>query len=145
MGQKPRIPSPPPPKGILLPDSAGSPPSTNRDTLKPTFSFKYFQIDHKEHSIRGRQHKEYVHYFEHMASICTKTWGEIKAAPKVFHYHELKPSNSNFTGFKDPQLQDVAAYQFKVSNGGRAVGFYERNNVFNVVFIAPDHDLYGGN
>lgn len=144
MAKKVKYQSIPSPKGSssgYIPKSATE-LTVNRDSLRPLFCFMHFQVKHKDHTIKKRRHEEYVDYFEHLARMSSQTWFQIKLANKAFHYHELHPANSRFKGFENSSLNEFTAYQFKVSETGRAVGYFDAKNIFHIVFISPDHDLY---
>ncbi len=111
-------------------------------TLK--FSFRFldftdplFQIDHCE-SGWFKQLLERKKNYCTMHPIKIKMGGDSTRCHPIDWSETKKPSGFNIKGFSE----DVEAHQLTISQShGRIVGFFTED-VFNVVWLDPDHNLY---
>lgn len=109
--------------------------------LYPKFSFvryiennEYFSEEH----ANEERHSLY-NFFKCIREFSKLTWGEIKQNPKIFHCHAVTKNISILAEY-DP----VDLTQFKIPGlkEGRFVGFFDEENVFNILLYDSQHNIY---
>lgn len=128
--------------------------TVNKFTLKdpgfysrhPEFSFKYYDHAHKEYSVICiGSHKDFHTMFERLKSMSQFKWKQIRAWTDTYHFHPVEWKESSEPGGfnKLPSnLRDFPAWQFKLYRECRAVGFFNPDNIFEVVWIDSKHKVY---
>lgn len=114
------------------------------ENLFPVFSFRnYKESDFfKENDIKNK--KEFFSFFSKMQSFSSLKWKDIKTN-KQFHFHEIdydKHINS-----KLKIAEEISLVQFKLigDKESRVIGFFDNDNVFNIVAYDYLHKIYPRN
>lgn len=112
-----------------------------------SFSFKYFKEDNDKFSVQGRDAVYLQPLLVRLRDLSTLTVQElINNRSKSLRCHKIKWSDTTEpNGFGIPnedKLVDIP-YQFQISANehGRVHGFFIEN-VFYIVWLDPDHNLY---
>jgi len=125
---------------------------------KFSFSFKYFrQIEN--FGLSSADQVWFISLLTRLSEICGLTVDEFRnlADPKnTFRYHPIDWSKKNCPielwqlDWLDKHYREdnpnYVMYQFAISKGeGRVVGFFDENNVFNIVLLDREHNLQPSN
>lgn len=119
-------------KNIIKPVNSGY------HDLNPTFSFKNFIESDKyfseEHSNEKRN--SLYNFFKSLEAFSSYTWGYMKQHPEIFHFHPFENELNVLNEYKDAALD-----QFKVPGlkHGRFIGFFDNNNIFNILLYDSQH------
>jgi hypothetical protein len=73
-------------------------------------------------------------------------WSEVKKNRAHFHAHEVTwCSTKEQKGFTHlpQQMREAPAFQFKAFDICRLFGFFDAENIFQVVWIDRGHQIYG--
>jgi hypothetical protein len=115
--------------------------------LHPYFSFRYFHKDHDKFNLKKfKNAKEFIWFFERLQKMSADTWEEIFTEKRdYYHAHEVDWEGTDIKkGFchlpKD--IQESPAYQFKVFEACRVLGFFNHDNVFKIIWIDREHQAY---
>lgn len=109
----------------------------------PEFSFKYYESDHKKYSFRCiTVLDDFYEMFERLKTLSSLKWKEIKFSGN-YHFHDVEWSQSTeLKGFNASILKDFPALQFKLFQECRILGFFNQNNVFEIVWIDRHHKVF---
>lgn len=111
-----------------------------------SFSFRYFKDDNDKFSVRNRDATYLQALLVRLRDLSTLTVQEIiNNRSKSLRCHKIVWNDTTESGFGIPnedQLVD-SPYQFQISANehGRVHGFF-LENVFYIVWLDPDHNLY---
>lgn len=114
---------------------------------KVSFSFMYYQDDKENLGIRGRDVRYLEVLLRRLRDLSKFTVQEIvNNRSKSLRCHPIDwQDTTEPLGFGIPNEDKlvVTAYQFQISANeyGRVHGFF-RDNVFYIVWLDPDHNLY---
>jgi len=114
---------------------------------KVSFSFMYYQDDKENFSIRGRDVRYLEVLLRRLRDLSKLTVQEIvNNRSKSLRCHPIDwqdTTEPNGFGIPNEDQVVVTAYQFQISANehGRVHGFF-RDNVFYIVWLDPDHNLY---
>lgn len=113
------------------------------------FSFQYIDAGHEKFSFNAQNAAYFCKVLDRLKALSTMTereftadrGGSLKSHP-IDWRHTSEPD-----GFQNlnEQFQSYTPYQFAVSRNehGRVHGFFI-GNVFHIVWLDPDHQLYPG-
>lgn len=109
----------------------------------PEFSFKHYASDHKKYSFRCiKTLDDFYEMFKRLKALSNLKWKDIKLAGN-YHFHEIEWVHSSEPhGFNTSVLKDFPALQFKLFQECRILGFFNRGNVFEIVWIDRHHKIY---
>jgi hypothetical protein len=82
--------------------------------------------------------------FERLKTMSGLKWRAIRDSSQ-FHFHPIEwEETSEPNGFKHlpPELKEFPPLQFKLFRECRVVGFFNQNNIFELVWIDRDHKVY---
>ena len=138
------------PKKIKKTDVAKDSKSGIRPTkLKPpqgiSFSFKYYQQNHRKFSCAEKEIFYWLTLLERLKALCSLNAQELLVnRSSTLRCHPIKWRDTSEPGFGLPneeQLVDTP-YQFSVSSNehGRVHGFFI-DEIFYIVWLDPDHLL----
>ncbi len=106
--------------------------------LKPIFSFEYYicsdRYFSREHSNERRN--SLYNFLQNIKNFSAITWGEMKENPKVYHFHEFIENVSVLNSYTD---RDMVQFKIPGQKQGRFIGFFDNNNVFNVLLYDSQH------
>jgi hypothetical protein len=111
-----------------------------------SFSYKYFQADHSTFCCKSRDTSYFLVLLERLRDLSRSTALELKQCrSSSLRCHPIKWSDTTQDSFGIPneeQLIDIP-YQFSLSSNehGRVHGFFIEE-IFYVVWLDPNHDLY---
>lgn len=112
----------------------------------PEFSFKYYEHSHKKYSVQCiTSTKDFHVMFEKLKSMSQLQWKAIKIASQMFHFHPIEwRETSEPRGFKNlpAGLTESPAWQFKLFKECRAIGFFNQDNIFELIWIDREHTIY---
>jgi hypothetical protein len=112
----------------------------------PEFSFKHYEHTHRKYSVQCITNlKDFHVMFEKLKSMSQLKWKEIKIASHMYHFHPIEwEETSEPKGFKNlpAELIESPAWQFKLFKECRAVGFFNQDNIFELVWIDKEHKIY---
>lgn len=112
----------------------------------PYFSFRYYDDKHKKYSFQKFTYKDYNKFVKRLKEMSQYKWGEIFGSLKKFyHAHPIKwedTAEKNGFAHLQKELQDFPVYQFEAFEECRIVGFFNHHNVFKIVWVDRNHDLY---
>jgi len=112
-----------------------------------SFSFRYFKDDNEKFSIRNRDATYLQALLLRLRDLSTLDAREIiNNRSKSLRCHPIKWSDTTEpNGFGLPNEEQLAnmPYQFQISSNehGRVHGFFIEN-IFYIVWLDPDHNLY---
>lgn len=140
-----------PKKRIKKTDVAKGGKSGIRPTkLKPpqgiSFSFKYYQDSHSKFSCTEKEVIYWLTLLDRLKAISSLTAQELFAnRSSSLRCHPIKWEDTSESGFgflNEEQLVDTP-YQFSLSSNehGRVHGFFI-DEIFYIVWLAPEHRLY---
>ncbi|MDA8325368.1 MAG: hypothetical protein M0033_04035 [Nitrospiraceae bacterium] len=113
----------------------------------PEFSFKHYAHAHKEYSCRCiTAIDDFYEFFEKLRAISALKWKDIKFSGH-YHFHPIEWSlTAEPSGFKELPaiLKGYPACQFKIFGECRIIGFFNQNNIFEIVWIDRHHKVYPG-
>lgn len=116
------------------------------DSEQPKFSFRYFDDGHPRYSAKAiTTLKEWGWVLRGLKHASGETWRDIKGNRNHFHAHEVTWSTTQEKGgFKHlaESFQRFPAFQFKVFDICRVFGFFDEKNIFQIVWIDRDHQIY---
>lgn len=111
----------------------------------PEFSFKHYQHNHKKYSAKCIiDYQDFHIMFERLKSMSQLKWKDIKHT-HMFHFHPIEwGKTSEPKGFKliPSDLNEAPAWQFKSFKECRMIGFFNQDNVFELVWVDRDHGIY---
>lgn len=111
------------------------------NNLYPCFSFSKYIKDanyfSKENSYEERN--SLFNFFKNIKAFSAQTWGEISRNQAMFHFHYIEKDISILNEYASVDLT-----QFKIPGHkqGRFVGFFDENNVFNILLYDSQHSVY---
>ncbi|MBC6480664.1 MAG: hypothetical protein GDA56_25765 [Hormoscilla sp. GM7CHS1pb] len=114
---------------------------------KVSFDFMYYQDDKENFSIRGRDVRYLEVLLRRLRDLSKLTVQEIvnnRSKSRRCHPIDWQDTTEpNGFGLPNEDKVVVTAYQFQISANehGRVHGFF-RDNVFYIVWLDPDHNLY---
>lgn len=112
----------------------------------PEFSFTHYQHDHKEYSsVCIIDCGDFHTMFDRLKRMSQLTWQEIINASHMYHFHPIEwNKTSERHGFKlaPKELNEAPAWQFKSFRECRIIGFFNSKNIFELVWIDRDHQVY---
>ncbi|MEG4571197.1 hypothetical protein QUA56_00490 [Microcoleus sp. N3A4] len=112
-----------------------------------SFSFRYYQDDKDKFSIGGRDAKYLASLLRRLRDLSQLNAPEIiNNQSKSLRCHSIVWKNTTEpNGFGIPNETELVnvPYQFQISANeyGRVHGFFSEN-VFSIVWLDPDHNLY---
>jgi hypothetical protein len=113
-----------------------------------SFSFRYYQDDRDKFSIGGRDAKYLASLLRRLRDLSQLNAQEIiNNQSKSLRCHGIVwLDTTEHNGFGIPNEDELVnmPYQFQISANeyGRVHGFFSEN-VFYIVWLDPDHNLYG--
>ena len=79
---------------------------------------------------------------ERLKTLSSLRWKEIRLSGN-YHFHDIEWKQSNEPkGFNTSILKDFPALQFKLFQECRILGFFNQNNVFEIVWVDRHHKVY---
>lgn len=110
---------------------------------KPEFSFAYYQHSHKKYSAKHiTDYRDFHTMFARLQSMSQFKWKDIIKAKQTYHCHPIHWERTpEVNGFKliPPELNEAPSWQFKSFKECRIVGFFNKNSIFELVWIDRDH------
>lgn len=111
-----------------------------------SFSFRYFKDDNDKFSVRNRDATYLPALLVRLRDLSTLTVQEIiNNRSKSLRCHKIAWNDTTESGFGIPNEDQLveSPYQFQISANehGRVHGFFIEN-VFYIVWLDPDHNLY---
>lgn len=112
--------------------------------LHPYFSFRYFHKNHKKFSFKAfKNKKDFQWFLNGLCDLSQITWKEILIEKRdYYHSHEVHWSKTDFKdGFThlSDKFNNYPVIQFKVFKECRVFGFFNKDNVFKIVWIDRGH------
>lgn len=110
------------------------------------FSYKYLDIHHDKFTVEDRETAYFLRFIQRLKDLSSFTVFELQTnRSKSLRFHDVDWNDTSESGFGLPneaQLFD-RPWQFEISANehGRVHGFFIRN-VFYIVWLDPNHDLY---
>ena len=84
--------------------------------------------------------------FERLKSMSALKWKDIRKGVKTFHFHPIDDweDTSEPNGFKGfpLEIRDFPTWQFKNFGECRFIGFFNADNIFELVWIDRYHKVY---
>lgn len=118
--------------------------NTGYNNSCPIFSFaKYIENSdyfNKEHSKEERN--SLYNFLRNLKAFSNFTWGQIKQDSKTFHCHEIE---KDIRILKEYDTIDLTQFKIPGQKQGRFVGFFDENNVFNILIYDSQHNIYKRN
>ncbi|MDP9364975.1 MAG: hypothetical protein M3Q10_12250 [Chloroflexota bacterium] len=111
--------------------------STNNET--PYFSFCHLQAGFRVTDCHQAQKAEFAQRLEELSRL---TWNDINQAPRQGLGTETISRTSIRRPIPDHVTLDVRILSFYFGGGARMIG-YRRDRVFHVLWIDPNHKVYG--
>lgn len=112
--------------------------NTGYYNLYPSFSFsKYIESDEyfsREHSNERRN--SLYNFLQNIKAFSGVTWGEMRQNPKQYHFH---PFNENLSILKSYSAVDLDQFKIQGQKQGRFIGFFDENNIFNILLYDSQH------
>jgi hypothetical protein len=118
-------------------------PKNGVDDKHPAFSFKHFELGHRKYSHKSiADVSEYHSLIEHLTGMSKLVWKEIKTAEQ-YHAHPIEWNETTEPhGFKNVMLKEYPAFQFKAFKEARIIGFFNKENVYEIIWIDRLHEVY---
>jgi hypothetical protein len=112
----------------------------------PGFSFKHYEHNHRTYSVKCIcDINDFYTMFEKLRSMSGFKWKDIKPASHTFHFHPIEwKETTEPQGFKHLpiELREFPPWQFKLFKECRAIGFFNQDNIFELVWIDREHKIY---
>jgi len=112
----------------------------------PLFTFKHFDYRNTKFRLPTINESDINVFFEQLSKLSSTKWKTIlNEQSGQWHAHVIawhKTDHKKGFSHLRPELQSHLAYQFKTFKKCRVVGFIDDNNIFNVVWIDHDHQIY---
>lgn len=114
----------------------------------PEFSFKHYEHEHAEYSAQCILNCGDFHVmFERLKAISQLEWKNIRQGDgaRVFHFHPITwGETAEPHGFKKLPLEmrEFPPWQFKLFAECRAVGFFNEDNIFELIWLDREHKIY---
>lgn len=113
--------------------------------LHPAFSLKYYDKTHKKYSAKCIDKLTDFHVmFEKFQTFSELVWKNIEQSNQ-FNFHPIEWSKTTEpSGFKNlpNDAKNYPACQFKLFEECRIIGFFNSNNIFEIVWIDRHHEVY---
>lgn len=111
-----------------------------------SFSFKYYQDNHSKFSCAGRVTVYWLTLFDRLKALSSLTAQELlinRSSTLRCHPINWEDTSENRFGLPNEEQLVDTPYQFSLSSNehGRVHGFFI-DDVFYIVWLAPDHLLY---
>ena len=112
----------------------------------PVFSFKFYCHDHEKYSAKCFKNiKEFHRLFSTFKNMGSLKWKEI-ILDRDWHAHEITwTKTSEPSGFRNlpDEVKNFPPFQFKAFiEDCRIIGFFNRDNVFEIVWFDRYHNVY---
>lgn len=119
--------------------------TTGYNELYPFFSFAHFKESVFFTPDMIQDKAELYDFFVNIASFSTQKWKDIKINPKIFHFHEIDDDKDINAKLKIDD--EITLVQFKIpgEKQSRIVGYFDNENVFNIVAYDYKHSIYKRN
>lgn len=118
--------------------------------LKPIFSFDYISMKNSSFCFNGQTigRQDYIKLFKSLKNISSYTYETLNKEYR-FHFHEVDWKDTSLSASDFYKCiyetyngeEDITAYQFKVFEEARIVGFIYRG-VFYLVLFDRGHNVY---
>lgn len=111
-----------------------------------SFSYKYLQTDHPKFSPAGREAAYLVALLERLRDVSSWASQELMSnRSSALRCHPIDWDDTTEQCFGFPKEEEIVSipYQFSLSSNehGRVHGFFI-NEIFYIVWLDPDHNLY---
>lgn len=116
----------------------------------PKFSFKYYMCDNKKLSFKCiKDVKKFYLLFKNLKKYCCITWEQI-ISNRVYHAHDLIWTLDTLPDAikklqNNEEIRDNPLFQFNPftkKDLERVIGFFDYDNVFQVLGIDKEHNIY---
>ncbi len=134
------------PTEIVQKGSLIRPSQINEKPEKVSFNFCRLHSKQDKFQFEHREARYFLKLIERLKAVCDFTKQEILSnRSDSLRCHPIDFVNTSECGFSSNNDLDAEAYQFGISQHehGRVHGYFVRN-VFYVVWLDPDHELYSG-
>jgi hypothetical protein len=115
----------------------------------PFFSFKHYGQNTKDYLFDAFINKgEFLRFFDELRKMSEFIWEDIQIKhSKKYHFHPIGwHETAEPRGLNIPIRDSIAIngkdYQFKTFDDCRVVGFFNRDHVFEIVWIDRHHKVY---
>ena len=123
-----------------------APQSPGYYDLYPYFSFRYYHKDHKKFTFAKFDLKDFKKFIERIYAMSQNRWRDIGTRlRKFYHFHDVNWSDTSVKqGFSHlpGSLKDYPVIQFELFEECRVFGFFNSDNVFKIVWVDREHDIY---
>ena len=119
--------------------------TTGYNELYPVFSFANFKESEFFTPEMIQKKEELYYFFVNMSKFSTQKWKDIKTKPNIYHFHEI--DNDKNINAKLKIDEEITLVQFKIpgEKQSRIVGYFDNENVFNIVTYDYKHLIYKRN
>lgn len=111
------------------------------NNLYPCFSFSNYIEDpryfSKENSNEERN--SLFNFFQKIKAFSTQTWGEISQKKDIFHFHSIE---KDIPVLNEYDSVDLTQFKIPGCKQGRFIGFFDENNIFNILLYDSQHTVY---
>ena len=112
----------------------------------PYFSFRYYHKQHRKFSITNiKTLKEIKEFFIKLQELSQYTWQDIFDNKDKYNTHKVDWGKTEYKkGFShlSNEIKEMPVFQFKVFKECRVLGFFNKDNVFKIVWIDRNHIVY---
>jgi len=114
--------------------------------LYPYFSFRYYDDTHRKFTFDNLKEKDLRKFFKSIKKMSQYQWKDIfTSLKKYFRAHEVNWRQTSVKqGFSNlpTELKDLPAIQFELFGESRVIGFFNKDNVFKIVWVDRYHEIY---
>lgn len=112
----------------------------------PYFSFRYYHKQHNKFSVKNiKTLKEVKEFFNKLHELSQFTWQYIFDNKDKYHAHKVNWVKTKYKkGFSHlpDEIKEMPVFQFKAFKECRVLGFFNKDNVFKIVWIDRNHIVY---
>lgn len=112
----------------------------------PVFNFRHLEHAHNRFGVTApRTREDWQELIKRLQHVSQITWKQIKEKPSTYHAHEISETKRHHPAHIDslPAILKInSPFQFRTHEECRIVGFFDREAVFNIIWIDRDHSIY---
>lgn len=115
-------------------------PRASTNDLRPLFGFYYLAIGFR---ISDCQQSDKAALADRLEELSQLTWGQIIQAPRQGMGTETIARDSIVPAIPHHVTPDVRLLSWRFGGGARIIG-YREDEVFHIVWVDPNHQVYSG-
>lgn len=111
----------------------------------PVFSFTNYCTDKLNAKYFNKnaicKKEEFINFFLGLRDFSQCKWKDIKTHHQ-FHYHEIDDDKNINSKLSIDETIPLVQFKFPGDKESRVIGFFDSNNIFNIVLYDYSHQIY---